>query len=142
MDEHRLTQCEAAELLNVCERQFRRQCRRYEDEGIEGLIDLRLGQVSSKRAPVDEVLRLAEQYRPRYEGWTVKHFYSKYLEQNGRVRTISCAWRCSGKGWGEGEAARRASAQSPAADRHDAAPGRLAACLAGGTAARSDCDLG
>jgi hypothetical protein len=44
--EHRLTQQEAAELLNVGERQFRRQCRRYEDEGIEGLIDLRLGQVS------------------------------------------------------------------------------------------------
>jgi hypothetical protein len=82
--EHRLRQCEAADLLGVCERQFRRQCRRYEDEGIEGLIDLRLGQVSSKRAPVDEVLRLVEQYRRRYEGWTVKHFYSKYLEQKGK----------------------------------------------------------
>jgi transposase len=82
--EHRLTQQEAAELLNVGERQFRRQCRRYEDEGIEGLIDLRLGQVSSKRAPVDEVMRLVEQYRRRYEGWTVKHFYSKYLEQKGK----------------------------------------------------------
>jgi hypothetical protein len=81
--EHRLTQCEAAELLNVCERQFRRQCRRYEDDGIEGLIDLRLGQVSSKRAPVDEVLRLVAQYRDRYVGWTVKHFYSKYQEQKG-----------------------------------------------------------
>lgn len=82
--EHRLTQQEAAELLNVGERQFRRQCRRYEDEGIEGLIDLRLGQVSSKRAPVDEVMRLVEQYGRRYEGWTVKHFYSKYLEQKGK----------------------------------------------------------
>jgi transposase len=82
--EHRLTQQEAAELLNVGERQFRRQCRRYEDDGIEGLIDLRLGQVSSKRAPVDEVMRLVEQYRRRYEGWTVKHFYSKYLEQKGK----------------------------------------------------------
>jgi len=50
--EHRLTQQEAADLLGVCERQFRRQCRRYEGEGIDGLIDLRLGQVSSKRAPV------------------------------------------------------------------------------------------
>ncbi len=81
---HRLTQQEAAELLSIGERQFRRQCRRYEDEGIEGLIDLRLGQVSSKRAPVDEVLRLVEQYRGRYEGWTVKHFYSKYREQKGQ----------------------------------------------------------
>jgi hypothetical protein len=82
--EHRLTQQEAADLLGVCERQFRRQCRRYEGEGIDGLIDLRLGQLSSKRAPVDEVMRLVEQYRSRYVGWTVKHFYSKYREHKGQ----------------------------------------------------------
>jgi hypothetical protein len=39
---------------------------------------------SAKRAPVDEVLRLVEQYRRRYQGWTVKHFYSKYREQKGQ----------------------------------------------------------
>jgi Helix-turn-helix domain len=81
--EDRLTQREAADVLGVCERQFRRQCRRYESDGIDGLIDLRLGQLSSRRAPVDEVLRLVTQYRDRYEGWTVKHFYSKYREQKG-----------------------------------------------------------
>jgi hypothetical protein len=47
-------------------------------EALDGLIDRRLGQLSWRRAPVDEVLRLAEQYRSRYAGWTVKHFYSKY----------------------------------------------------------------
>ncbi|MGH9576078.1 MAG: ISNCY family transposase [Terriglobales bacterium] len=81
--EHRLTQQEAADLLSVSERQFRRQSRRYESEGLEGLIDLRLGQVSARRAPVDEVLSLVNQYRDRYVGWTVKHFYSKYREQKG-----------------------------------------------------------
>lgn len=81
--EHRLTQQEAADLLNVSERQFRRQCRRYESEGLEGLVDQRLGQVSTRRAPVDEVLRLVNQYRDRYGGWSVKHFYSKYREQKG-----------------------------------------------------------
>ena len=81
--EHRLSQHEAADLLSVWERQFRRQCRRYESEGIDGLIDLRLGQISTRRAPVDEVLRLVNQYRDRYVGWTVKHFYSKYREQKG-----------------------------------------------------------
>ena len=81
--ERRLSQQEAAALLGVCERQFRRQCRRYESDGLEGLIDQRLGQVSARRAPVDEVMRLVEQYRRRYEGWTVKHFYSKYREQSG-----------------------------------------------------------
>jgi hypothetical protein len=79
--EHRLTQQEAAELLSVSERQFRRQCRRYESDGLEGLIDLRLGRVSTRREPVDEVLRLVNQYRDRYAGWSVKHFYSKYREQ-------------------------------------------------------------
>ncbi len=63
--EHRLTQREAADWLSVSERQFRRQCRRYENDGVEGLIDLRLGQVSARRAPVDEVLRLVNQYRDR-----------------------------------------------------------------------------
>jgi hypothetical protein len=81
--EHRLTQQEAADLLSVSERQFRRQCRRYESDGLDGLIDLRLGQVSTRRAPVDEVLRLVNQYRDRYVGWSVKHFYSKYREQKG-----------------------------------------------------------
>jgi transposase len=81
--EDRLTQREAADMLGVCERQFRRQCRRYESDGIDGLIDLRLGQVSTRRAPVDEVMRLVTQYRGRYVGWTVKHFYSKYREQKG-----------------------------------------------------------
>ena len=80
-NEQRLTQKEAADLLGVSERQFRRQCRRFESDGLDGLIDLRLGQTSSRRAPVDEVLRLVNQYRDRYTGWTVKHFYSKYREQ-------------------------------------------------------------
>lgn len=82
--ERRLTQGEAAELLGVCERQFRRQCRRYEFDGIEGLIDQRLGAVSHRRAPVDEVMALVAQYRSRYGGWTVKHFYTKYQARGGR----------------------------------------------------------
>lgn len=81
--ESRLTQCQAAEMLGVSERQFRRQCRRYEAEGMDGLIDQRIGQVSHRRAPVDEVMALVAQYRARYVGWTVKHFYSKYREQRG-----------------------------------------------------------
>ena len=79
----RLTQEEAAQILGVGERQFRRQCRRYEAEGLEGLIDQRIGELSQRRAPVDEVLALAQQYRAHYGGWTVKHFYTKYQEQGG-----------------------------------------------------------
>ena len=97
-NEQRLTQKEAADLLGVSERQFRRQCRRFESDGLDGLIDLRLGQTSSRRAPVDEVLRLVNQYRDRYTGWTVKHFYSKYREQKEArsynfVRRARAWWR-------------------------------------------------
>lgn len=62
----RLRQDEAARLLGICERTFRRYVERYEDRGIEGLIDKRLGQVSGRRAPVDEVLALTDGDRRRH----------------------------------------------------------------------------
>ena len=82
----RLTQEEAARLLGVCERTFRRYIDRYEDEGMEGLIDKRLNQVSHRRAPVDEVMRLVDRYRTRHEGWNVKHFYAWYKRDGGGCR--------------------------------------------------------
>ena len=48
-------QAEAAQVLGMCERSFRCYLARYEAEGLEGLIDRRLAQVSNRRAPVDEV---------------------------------------------------------------------------------------
>ena len=49
---------EAAELLNMSVSTFYRMRRRYEEEGPEGLADRRLGKVSARRAPVDEVMRV------------------------------------------------------------------------------------
>ncbi len=51
---------------------------RYEDEGLDGLIDKRLSQISHRRAPVDEVMRLVDHYRNRHRGWNVKHYYAWY----------------------------------------------------------------
>jgi transposase len=85
----RLTQEEAARLLGVCERTFRRYIDRYEEAGLEGLIDKRLNQVSHRRAPVDEVMRLVDQYRRRHEGWSAKHFYAWYRRDGG---TRSYTW--------------------------------------------------
>lgn len=85
----RLTQEEAARLLGVCERTFRRYIDRYEEAGLEGLIDKRLSQVSQRRAPVDEVLRLTESYRSRHEGWSAKHCYAWYRRDGG---TRSYTW--------------------------------------------------
>lgn len=61
---------EAARLLGVWERTFRRYVDRYEDEGLPGLIDKRLNQASHPRAPEDEVMGLVDQYRHRHEGWS------------------------------------------------------------------------
>ena len=50
-----LSAMEAAALLGVSERSFRRYRRRYEDEGLEGLFDRRFGKASERRVPVDAV---------------------------------------------------------------------------------------
>ena len=80
----RLTQGDAARILGMCERSFRRYLVRYEAEGLEGLIDRRLEQVSNRRAPVDEVMALTEQYRSRHAGWNVKHFHNWYQRSGGK----------------------------------------------------------
>jgi len=82
--ESHLTQEEAARILGVCDRTFRRYIDRYEQGGIEGLSDRRLTQASFRRAPVDEVMEIAERYNIRHRGWNVKHFYSWYRRDGGR----------------------------------------------------------
>lgn len=85
----RLTQEDAASLLNVCPRTFRRYICRYEDEGMTGLIDKRLDQVSQHRAPVDEVMALEALYRDRYDGWNIKHFHERYQEHHLGARSYT-----------------------------------------------------
>ena len=87
--EKRLTQEEAARLLGVCPRTFRRHVDRYHEDGLDGLIDKRMSQVSSRRAPADEVLRLEALYRERYDGWSVAHFHDWYRERHGGERSYT-----------------------------------------------------
>ena len=81
--EGRLSQEEAALLLGVCTRTFRRYIDRYEEAGLDGLRDKRLSQASHRRAPVDEVLRLVERYRMQHGGWNVRHFHAWYRRSGG-----------------------------------------------------------
>jgi transposase len=69
-----LSQIEAAELLGVSERTFRRWRDRHREEGEAGLLDRRL-QASPRRAPVAEIERMLGLYRDIYRGFTVKHFH-------------------------------------------------------------------
>src|ERR1700740_1998529 len=57
-----LSQGEAAEMLGVSERTFRRWRDRLRDEGPEGLRDRRIGKPSSRRAAAEEILRMLGLY--------------------------------------------------------------------------------
>ena len=87
--ERRLTQDEAAYLLGVCARTFRRYINRYEEEGLEGLYDKRITRASHRCAPVDEVMEVTELYKSRYRNFTVKHFYSWYRRLHGGRRSYT-----------------------------------------------------
>jgi len=77
------SQLEAAELLGVGERTFRRWRQRYEEEGEAGLLDRRLGKASVKRVPVDRSEEVAALYRGRYAGFTAKHFHEHLVREHG-----------------------------------------------------------
>ena len=79
----RLTGEEAGELLGLSGRQFRRLCVRYEEDGIAGLRDRRIGKVSPRRAPERELLRMQELYRERYDDFTAKHFHEQLVRRHG-----------------------------------------------------------
>ena len=87
--ERRLTQEEAARLLGVCARTFRRHVDRHEEAGVDGLVDRRLLQLSALRAPVDEVLRLEALYRENHRGWSVAHFHDRYRERHAGERSYT-----------------------------------------------------
>jgi transposase len=77
-----LNQIEAAELLGVTERTFRRWCHRYEEGGDAGLLDRRLGGVSGKRVPVDRAEEVEALYRTRYSGFTARHFHEHLVRDH------------------------------------------------------------
>jgi transposase len=84
-----LTMAEAAEMLGVTERTFRRWNGRYETDGAEGLQDRRIGRASARAVPVDEALRMVRLYKTRYTGWTVKHFHERWHAEHGGTRSYT-----------------------------------------------------
>jgi transposase len=78
-----LNQLEAAELLGVGERTFRRWRQRFEDDGEAGLLDRRLGKASGRRVPVDREAEVETLYRTRYSGFTAKHFHEHLVQRHG-----------------------------------------------------------
>jgi transposase len=77
-----LSQAEAAEMLGVSERTFRRWRDRLRDDGPGGLLDRRIGKPSSRRAAAEEILRMLGLYEERYGGFTVKHFHEQLVKRH------------------------------------------------------------
>jgi transposase len=84
--EKRLTQEDAARLLGVSDRTFRRYMVDYKEQGLQGLVDARWGQISHRKAPVNEVMRLTELYSTKYLGWNMRHFFSFYRRKHQGTR--------------------------------------------------------
>jgi hypothetical protein len=79
----RLSMMEAGELLGLSERQFRRYRDRYEENGLEGLVDRRLGKRSPRRVPSADAQLMLELYGGAYRGWNVKHFHEHLVRDHG-----------------------------------------------------------
>jgi transposase len=78
-----LSQIEAAAMLGITERTFRRWQVRLSDEGPSGLLDRRLGKPSSRRASATEIARMLGLYDERYSDFTVKHFHEQMVTRHG-----------------------------------------------------------
>ena len=89
-----LRQEDAAQILNMSERTFRRYVLRYEKDGREGLLDKRTERSSPRRASAEEVEAVECLYRDCYTGRNVVHFYEAYTEGHGGKRSYSWVKDC------------------------------------------------
>jgi hypothetical protein len=87
--EGRLSQAEAAVILGQCERSFRRHIERFQADGLDGLLDKRLSQISKRRASGAEVDQVVQLYKNGFAGWNVAHFHSKYKAEFAGSRSYS-----------------------------------------------------
>lgn len=90
----KIRQQAAASILNVTERTFRRYVRRYEREGLLGLVDKRLGRPSHRRASEEETRAVEALYTDNYPERNVTHFYEAYTELHGGRRSYSWVKNC------------------------------------------------
>ncbi len=83
LEARELSKLEAAELLGIGERTFRRWCCRYREGGEAGLLDRRLGKASGRQVPADEAMAVERLYRERFTGFTAKHFHEHLVRDHG-----------------------------------------------------------
>lgn len=77
------TWLQAAEILGMSPRSLRRWRYRMERHGYSGLIDMRRGVPSPRRAAVAEIQRIVGLYRDTYRGYNARHFYQTVRREHG-----------------------------------------------------------
>lgn len=77
-----LSQSEAADVLGMSERTFRRWHGRYVEEGVLGLRDRRIGRASPLRVGEEERHEMVALYREMYGDFTVKHFHEQLAKRH------------------------------------------------------------
>ncbi len=80
----------AAEILGITPRGLRRLRERMERFGYRGLVDMRHGRPSPRKAPVAEVERILELYRERYAGFNGRHFWQLVRRDHEVKFSYSC----------------------------------------------------
>lgn len=81
---------QAAQIIGISARQMRRWKERWDEHGYDGLYDRRRGLPSPKRVPMKTVAEVLRLYREKYEGFNVRHFHEKLVEDHGI--TLSYSW--------------------------------------------------
>ena len=85
----KLTQSEAAGLLGMSERTFRRYTKRYEAEGADGLFDRRLAKVPQNRVCVATVVKMLTLFDTYYWDFTPKHFHEKLVSKHNFTQSYN-----------------------------------------------------
>ena len=85
----KLTIEQAAEILGIHESTFRRRCRKYEENGVEGLLDYRLGKTAHNAASIDEILEVLTIFETHYPNFTTAHFYDMYRDKHNGIRSYN-----------------------------------------------------
>ncbi len=143
--ESRLTQEEAARLLGVCDRTFRRWIDRYQDEGLDGLRDKRLAQALRRGGAGGRGAGAGGPVPDRAPELECEALLYLVPSRRGRAQLYLGEEPVAGGGGG---AARAATGSTPQVSRGGAvagdaaAPGREPARVGTGAAVGSDCHDG
>src|SRR5258708_26621999 len=81
---------QAEHIIGVTDRTMRRWRERNYQMGREGLVDRRRVRPSPRRVPMRVVEQVIGLHQERYQGFNVKHFHEKLVEEHQIVWSYSC----------------------------------------------------